>query len=227
MGGAHIEYVDLNTNEINTEYYYQHFVSGASGSCLFLANGYHAQLLTINQQFFAAASDKRPPFLLGRIESAWQLSILHKNNLNRAINQITAATLLVGLNSLDFILSDQNELLMLEINPRPSASAELVKNNATLFQNHIEACLGQLPDPQKGVHKTKTSLFYHYASRNYIIPEKMLWPTECSDLPCQGTIIKQNQPICSSQVEDVRYNGAMKSHLMIEQKILKQLDKTK
>jgi predicted ATP-grasp superfamily ATP-dependent carboligase len=104
LGGSHIEYAAFNSNEINTEYYYQRFISGRSGSCLFLADGYHAQLLTVNQQFPATDSNSGSPFLLARIESAWTLSASQQHYLNNMINQLTAATMLVGLNSLDFML---------------------------------------------------------------------------------------------------------------------------
>lgn len=223
LGGTHIEYASANTDEISNDYYYQRFISGRSGSCLFLADGNNAQLLSINQQHLA---NNQAPFLLSRIESAWSLSALHKHYLNIVVNQLTAATSLVGLNSLDFIISDENKLLILEINPRPSTSAELIENSGDLFQHHFKACRGQLPNPKKRLIKTKTSLFYHYASTDCIIPEDMTWPTECNDLPCGGTAIKKSEPICTSQAKFSEHKSAMELHLIIEQKILQQLNTT-
>lgn len=224
LGGGHIQYSDFYTNHLSTEYYYQHFVSGHSGSCLFLADGYEAQLISINQQY--SASNTLYPFLLGRIESPWLLSTSHQNYLYKIINQLTASTSLVGLNSLDFIISEHGELLILEVNPRPSASVELIENSAVLFQQHIEASLGLLPNPNNTLKPRKASLFYHYAIRDYSIPAKMIWPSECHDLPHEGVVIKQNEPICTSRVEFDEHNSAMTLHLLIEQKILKQLSPT-
>tara|TARA_R110001606_G_scaffold346892_2_gene495867 strand:+ start:7084 stop:8202 length:1119 start_codon:yes stop_codon:yes gene_type:complete len=224
LGGTHIQYIPFNTDKINAQTYYQHFVPGSSGSCLFLADGHHAHLVSINRQHLAP--DNQIPFRLGRIESAWQLSASHNNYLYQAVNQLTTAINLVGLNSLDFIISDKNELSILEINPRVSASAELNKNIATLFQQHLDACLGQLPSPKSPLNTSRASLFYHYATSNFIIPENMLWPTECHDLPSAGIMIKQGDPICTSRVDLSEKNSATQSHIFIEQKILKQLIST-
>jgi len=224
LGGTHIQYVTLNINKINAAFYYQRFVSGKSGSCLFLADGHHAHLASINRQYLAP--NNQTPFRLGRIESAWQLSASHKDYIYKVVNQLTTAISLVGLNSLDFIISDKNELLILEVNPRISASAELINNKAALFQQHLDASLGQLPNPQLPLNKTATSLLYHYASSELIIPENMVWPAECHDLPTAGLIIKQGEPICTSRVESNKNIPAIQLHLEIEQKILRQLATT-
>ncbi len=220
LGGTHIQYAILGTDEIEAESYYQRFVSGNSGSCLFLADGHHAHLVSINSQHLAPESQH--PFRLGRIESAWQLSASHNDYLHKVVNQLTATTALVGLNSLDFIISDLHELLILEINPRVSASAELINNTVTLFQLHLDACLGQLPRPQSPLNQSCASLFYHYAMSDLIIPDNMLWPAECHDLPTAG-LIKQGEPICTSRVQADEHTPATQLHLLIEQRILKQL----
>ena len=221
LGGIHIEYAMLTTDRIEAESYYQRYVSGSSGSCLFLADGHHAQLVSINRQHLAP--DSQHPFRLGRIESGWQLSASHTDYLHKVVNQLTLATALVGLNSLDFIISDRYKLLILEINPRVSASAELVNDTATLLQQHLDACLGQLPRPQSFLNQSCASLFYHYAMSELIISDNMLWPKECHDLPAAGVTIKQGEPICTSRVELDENTPATESHLLIEQRILKQL----
>lgn len=224
LGGTHICYAQSHVAKANTAYYYQRFISGRSGSCLFLADGYQAILLSINQQH--TISTPLYPFLLSRIESTLQLSTLHQDYLYKVVNQLTNTTSLLGLNSLDFIISDEDELLILEVNPRPSASAELIENNVTLFQQHIEACLGQLPNFEIPINQNKASLFYHYATKDYFIPEKMIWPIECHDLPNKGILIKTNEPIFTSKVEFDEHNMAMTLHMLIEQKVLTQLMNT-
>jgi predicted ATP-grasp superfamily ATP-dependent carboligase len=221
LGGTHIQYAVLATDKIEADTYYQRCVSGNSGSCLFLADGHHARLVSINRQ--QLASDNQHPFRLGRIESAWQLSASHNDYLDKVVNQLTVATALVGLNSLDFIISDRHQLLILEINPRVSASAELVNNTALLFQQHLDACLGQLPRAQSPLNQSCASLFYHFAISDLIIPDNMLWPEECHDLPGAGLTIKQGEPICTSRVEADENAPAIQLHQLIEQRVLKQL----
>lgn len=224
LGGAHIQYAVSATDKNDVETYYQRFVAGSSGSCLFLADGHHAHIMSINRQYLAPTDQL--PFRLGRIESAWQLSAPHNAYLHKVINQLTVATALVGLNSLDFIISDQHQLLILEINPRVSASAELINNKATLFQQHLDACLGQLLGSPSVLNQNCASLFYHYATSDLIIPENMLWPTECHDLPPAGLTIKRGEPICTSRVEPLKRNSATQLHFLIEQQILQQLTTT-
>jgi predicted ATP-grasp superfamily ATP-dependent carboligase len=221
LGGTHIQYTMLATDIIEAYTYYQRFVSGNSGSCLFLANGHQARLVSINHQ--QLAPDNQHPFRLGRIESAWQLSASHNNYLDKVVNHLTVASTLVGLNSLDFIISDLNTLFILEINPRVSASAELVNNTATLFKEHLDACLGRLPREKIKLNQSVASLFYHYAMSDLIIPDNMLWPEECHDLPAAGLTIKQGEPICTSRVEPDENTPAIQLHQLIEQKVLKQL----
>lgn len=219
-GGSHIEYATSNAKQIDDGFYYQRFISGNCGSCLFLADGHDAHLVSINQQHLAPT--QQSPFRLGRIESAWQLSHYHCVYLRKVVNQLSAATNLVGLNSLDFVISDKNELFILEINPRVSASAELIRNQAALFQQHLDACLGQLQS-LPSLNSACRSLFYHYAATNLVVPDNMRWPTECHDLPIAGSIIKQGEPICTSQVEPDENNLATQLHFVVEQIILKQL----
>jgi len=221
LGGIHIQYVVQDAENMHSESYYQRFISGRSGSCLFLADGHQAQIISINQQHLAP--DSQMPFRLGRIESAWQLLTSHKDYLSNAVDQLTAATRLVGLNSLDFIISDNNELLILEINPRISASAELINNKPALFQQHIDACLGHIPRSPTSLNQTCVSLFYHYAMADLIVPDTMSWPSECHDLPSAGLVIKQGEPICTSCVEPDNNNSAHQLHMIIEKIILKQL----
>jgi uncharacterized protein len=221
LGGSHIQYAVLNTNDIDDKYYYQRFIAGISGSCLFLADGRDAQLININQQHLSP--NRHAPFRLGRIESAWQLSAAHNDQLQKIIKQLIAATGLIGLNSLDFVISDNNELLTLEINPRISASAELISHSAVLFQQHLDVCLGQYLTSEIPINADSASLFYHYATTDLIVPQNMKWPAECHDIPAAEIVIKQDEPICISVVEVNKNQLATQQHIVIEEKILSQL----
>ena len=220
LGGNHIQFVDKFSHH-NNDYYFQERIDGDSGSVLFLADGNQAQLIGINRQYTDATNQM--PYRLGTIEAPWKISVEHQQYLCRAIVQITIETALTGLNSLDFILSDQNEILILEINPRPSASAELINAKPiSLFQSHINACLGillnkLLPSPDK-----ITSLRYLYADDEYVIPSNMTWPKECNDIPTSGNIIKKGEPICTSLIHANSHAQAIKKHYKIEQQLINQ-----
>jgi len=198
MGGDHIQYLQHRPlSSINSAGYYQQYISGKSGSVLFLADGKHSLILSINQQFISNEQQQHPFRLLG-IDSAWSIAKHHQNTLQDAINKLSTATHLLGLNSLDFIIDDCDKLLLLEVNPRPSASAELVDSEQPLIQHHIAACQGSLPvDLNITVNK---SLCYHYADKTLTIPSDLIWHKDCHDLPKTGMVIKKDQPIFTTIV---------------------------
>lgn len=193
LGGNHIQYLEDATDVDNS--YFQHLIAGNSGSALILANGIDAQIISINQQFLSPR--KGTPFRLGSIETPWEIPKHHRHELEQAINKITVEVGLLGLNSIDFIISKNNELQLLEINPRPSASAELIESEPPLFQHHIDACSGDLPYISVKKSTIQSVLHYFYADHDYMIPLNISWPIECHDLPHAGTNIKKGQPICT------------------------------
>ncbi|NQZ54697.1 MAG: ATP-grasp domain-containing protein [Piscirickettsiaceae bacterium] len=219
LGGNHIQSLTLNSPI--TDHYFQKFIEGISGSVLFLADGKDTQLISINKQLHTG--DEPSLFRLLSIETPWNITDFHRHQLKQAIREITQATRLLGLNSLDFMISSQDELLILEVNPRPSASAELIDNTASLFQHHCNACLGSLPNEPISLVNNNTSLRYLYADINCIIPDDMKWPTDCYDLPKANTFINKNQPICTTIVNETDKEPALFLHQNIEQIIVQQI----
>jgi len=220
LGGNHIHYLDNITP--SQEHYFQRFITGKYGSVLFSANNSYAQLISINQQFLS--SSEKTPFRLGKIETPWQIPTVHIKHLQFAINKLSSELGLMGINSLDFVISDHDELMLLEINPRLSASAELTDNKAGLFTLHINACLNQTEaSPQCELTNNKVSLKYIYAPHKVTVPVEMKWPTQCHDLPVSGTLIHKGTPICTSIVHFDEGQQSDSLHTSVEQRIFSQL----
>jgi len=186
-----------------------------------LANGQRCQIISINKQLISANNNS--PFRLGSIETPWLLSTTYQDELELAINQITSEVSLLGINSLDFIISKTGQLLLLEINPRISASAELFNNKANLFKHHLDACSGLLPSSVIVLTTAKKALHYIYASSDVIIPLNMEWPVECHDLPISGSHIRQGEPICTAVIDVKEEQSSNNLSKIIEQIILSQL----
>lgn len=198
LGGGHIEY--CQTDILRADVYYQRYIDGISGSILFLANGTQGRLLTINQQF--SVNDSDMSFLLSGLATPFRLSYAHQNTLQNTIDALLGCIALVGLNSLDFIISNADEILVLEINPRPSASAELLTQLPQLFSLHIKACQGTLPiDTISRPKANATYLHYIFAQHDTVIPDGIIWPSHCHDIPAAGHFILKKQPICTVIVE--------------------------
>jgi uncharacterized protein len=219
LGGTHI--TSSNKYPKNTQGYFQQKITGDSASILFLADAKKAQAISINRQI---VTNKKPkPFQLAAIETPFAITDTHHQLLFKAMNIITQKTGLVGLNSLDFIIDTNDQLFILEINPRPSASAELV-NNELLFQYHLQACQGENTLDIPTTANTKHSgLYYLYAPQSITIPVNMNWPIQSHDLPQPGTIIKANQPICTIIVTDSDIERCQQKQHLVSIKILQQL----
>ncbi len=191
FGGTHIQYAKQQSDG----HYYQRYIVGTSGSGLFLANGKQAKLLSINQHYLHSSDGS--PFRLGSITSPWLIATQHRQQLALAINKLTCATGLSGINSIDFIISKQNQFLILEINPRISASAELLDSTACLFEHHItsSSSSGVFPEATISQATSPSILSYIYAEHTVTIPSDIIWPLACHDLPNKGVTIQKDDPI--------------------------------
>jgi len=105
-----------------------------------------------------------------------------------------------GLNSLDFILTE-NEVLVLEINPRLTATFDLYDN---LFEHHIQGCKGILM-PLSASTKAKAHVIV-YAAHHIRNPENFIWPDWVVDTPLD-TVFK-NQPLCTVLASAADANAA-------------------
>lgn len=125
--------------------YFQKFVQGEAYSLLFLANGMTIRPIGFNTQWTAAHDPSQAFLFAGAINRA-DLSNGQRLAVAGYATKLTAATGLVGLNSIDFML-DGGECRVLEINPRPSATMALYDEDYDqgLLALHVAACQGKLP----------------------------------------------------------------------------------
>jgi len=112
-----------------------------------------------------------------------------------AVEAVSAALDLVGLVSFDFLLDDGVPLL-LEVNPRPSATLDVFDDPAgALFRAHVAACKGgvlELPRLKGG-----RAAAVLYADRGAVMPSPLTWPPWTADRPCPGTRIARHRPIAT------------------------------
>lgn len=196
-GGAHVFWPD---GAVSPGDYFQQYVDGQPMSVLFLANGRHARLLGFNLQRSGGVAGL-PPFIYTGAIGRVPVSASVKLEVAGWITKLVRKADLRGLNSLDFVLR-RGRPLVLEINPRPSATCELYEPESQrgLLHLHILACIGSLPGtplragPMRGHHIV-------YADEAITIPELQQWPLWTSDLPAAGTLIHAGQPVCSVHAE--------------------------
>lgn len=182
------------------EWIVQEWIEGTPGSIALVANGHEARVFSLTRQLsgdsafgasgFAYAGNllnPRPdPALLARLE--------------RLAVALTRAFGLVGLNGVDYILNG-DEVTVLEVNPRFSASMELVESalGISLFDWHAAGCRRQelpvFPIRQDTQVFGKAEVF---ARRDGVAPDTAAWvAARRQDIPQPGDPLRAGQPICT------------------------------
>jgi predicted ATP-grasp superfamily ATP-dependent carboligase len=190
QGGLNIRWAKKPAHPTN--FYYQRYLKGQSLSVLFLANGKQARIIGFNQQLTTSFDNQ--PFVFAGIINHAELSLEQQQTLANWVNKLTQSYGLHGLNSLDFILSE-NVCYVLEINPRPPASMQLYDSD--LLRWHIDSQDLSGFKNLEGLHHSYKAYQILYAQKTIQIPEQMQWSGGCVDLPSAGAIISKGQPICS------------------------------
>jgi len=190
QGGIGIKYYRHDSAEALV--YWQKYQQGSAQSVLFLADGQAAQVIGFNTQW-TVKSGADEAFIFSGVINSSGLSIKHKILISDWLARLVPTFGLKGLNSLDFI-QNGNELYVLEINPRLSASMQLYDTD--LLIRHILASQGAMP-LNTIVQVGCTGYQIIYAAQDVFIPEAFEWPEDCMDLPPAGVNYRKGQPICS------------------------------
>jgi len=205
-GGQHIQ-VWKEGQPIGRGMLLQEQIPGLVCSALFVANGREAVLLGLTEQLVGRPEFGAHEFVycgnvlpltagdhgVGIIEQAHQI-----------VNLLTREFALVGVNGMDFILS-QGEIYPVEINPRYTAAMELVESayGWPVFDLHVQAVTqGKLPkfdlakaEQPEGKYFAKTIL---YAEKDGHAPETQNWIRRgLRDVPHPGEALKRGKPICT------------------------------
>ncbi len=176
--------------QVGQDKYWQAYQLGVCRTALFIADGKHAKVLGYNTQWCQATPEHEFLFA-GIINSGGDLSVRQRRLVERWLVQLTLIFGLTGLNSVDFI-QHGDELFVLEINPRLSASMQLYDER--LLLNHI---YGRVALSYRVRFAGYSAYQLLYASQDLVIPASCNWPVECRDIPKAGVKCRQGQPICS------------------------------
>ena len=195
--------------------YWQKYQVGTQHSVLFLANGEAVQVIGFNTQWTVSLSESQE-FIFSGIINRCSLLNGQKELITKWLKKLVPLFTLKGLNSLDFILAGDKSLV-LEINPRPSASMQLY--DADLFNRHIKASQGELTDYSH--HSGYAGYQIVYSEQDILIPEAFSWPPWCMDLPECGVMFRTGQPICSIIAHHKRVQSVMNELLIKQHNLIK------
>jgi predicted ATP-grasp superfamily ATP-dependent carboligase len=193
-GGAHVR--RAGRGRMPAGAYYQRLESGTSMSALFLADGRRTALVGFNEQWSVQARPGRP-FLYGGAVGGVVLPRTVESDVRAKLDALVAATGLVGLNGLDFLLQGER-WLALEVNPRPTATMELYDQDYPrgLFDWHLRACGGELPDRVVRPRAVRAHAVV-FASGAVHVHAGFAFPRWCRDLPNPGARLAPGDPLCT------------------------------
>jgi predicted ATP-grasp superfamily ATP-dependent carboligase len=196
-GGTHIRAAGAGPRRAGD--YFQRLEPGLPMSALFLADGRRALILGFNQQW-AGAGRAGLPYLFGGAVSRVSLPGRLARHIAGRVDALVAATGLVGLNGLDFLLEGER-WSALEINPRPTATMELYDADYELglVHQHIEAARRALPRVARP-GPSRAQLVLHARSAWQVEPT-FDFPAWCCDIPNPHTAIRPGDPVCTVLAE--------------------------
>jgi uncharacterized protein len=197
----------------------QRYVEGIPASACFIADGHKSVLIGLSTQLIGLDE-------LGAQGFTWCGNILplpldekESNNIIGQMEKITSLFTvyfnLKGACGIDFIISrDQKGRLtpyLLEINPRYTASMELVEKayNINIYSLHVQALQGNLPDfTLADKHSTR---FYAkgilFTRSDIKIKNTANWKNRrIRDIPFEGDMIEKGHPVCTLLADGSDYN---------------------
>lgn len=240
-GGVNIRWYHPGERIKKREYLQQH-IEGVNLSATFLADGTHSQLLGISEQLIGMEEYGSHAFKWSGNVYPWRCQNLatgHElwHTLAVVAMKLTQGCGLKGLNTLDFILNQQG-VYLLEVNPRFSASVELLErfDSNSLLPAHVAVCLGgtlsqsieMLPQGrqaaehhltlQEGNTLMKVVL---YAKKHLVVEDNEIFiQLKAHDIPFNGDVFRKGDPLCTL----VRETNSRKKCQVAMQEAVKELD---
>jgi predicted ATP-grasp superfamily ATP-dependent carboligase len=194
-GGGHVQPAGGEAGR-GPERYFQRRAEGRPVSCLILADGRQAALLGWSEQWPSPAPGQ--PFRFGGAVQPASVPASVVRLIGAALTPLVRETGLVGLNSLDLLLAEDDACNLLEINPRPGASLDIFDGpgESALFDRHVMACEGRLCAGWQAP-RVATAMLVVYAEQPLEVPPAMAWPDWLADQPAPSARIEPGAPVCT------------------------------
>jgi predicted ATP-grasp superfamily ATP-dependent carboligase len=196
-GGVHVRRARVGS-QARPGRYFQRYVPGRVLSLLFVADGRRARPIGISEQWPAGADCPRRLFSFGGAISDASIPAAVRAQVEDWGAQLAARVGLVGLNGIDFILDEADRPHCLEINPRPTATAELYDTRAEdgLFTWHLNGCDGRLPSGRIEADAVRGQAVV-YAPVPLTLPLALRLPAWVGDRPTPGSPFATGAPVCT------------------------------
>jgi predicted ATP-grasp superfamily ATP-dependent carboligase len=202
-GGHDISFWD-KVRPIGTRFMLQEHILGMSASAAFVSNGRECSVLGLTEQIIGRSEFGARGFrYCGNILplGIGQNTVLAQ--VRDIATRLTREFKLVGVNGLDFILND-GQVYLVEVNPRYSASMELIERayGLSIFDLHVQSIQqGALPDFDLAGQPANQGFFGKaivYAEQDGTAPDTRDWPArDIRDVPFPGETLSAGDPVCT------------------------------
>jgi len=194
-GGEHVRVVSSST-DIRRDEYFQRHIPGVSMSALLIADRSTARICGLTEHLRWHPS-KAKSF---RYEGAYRSTLFAPSLFAKAEalgGDVAVAFGIVGCFGIDFIMYCTDEIVLVDVNPRPTATLDLYPDKREIFNTHMAVCAGA---ELLYTRSCRTEMYGHlvlYAEVPWQIPEGIEWPVYIADRPEPGTLVGCGSPLCT------------------------------
>lgn len=195
MGGTHIRPWQPGIR-LSPKRYLQQQISGSALSATVLVTR-KGPAFAFTRSWLSPAPDQ--PFRFGGIVGNITLDAELETRLIDLILTLLPRLGLTGLVSFDFLVHD-GELFLLEVNPRPGASLDVLDDDdGTLFSSHVLAATGgdALATLAAEWRPLTRASAYLYADQGALTAPAIDWPDWTHDRPAPGCSIPAGAPVAT------------------------------
>jgi len=174
--------------------YAQAFCAGRSMSVVFVAGARTLDVLGYNAHLFWPSSPS--PFVYAGAVGGQLLPRRLCRHIEAALRRVAARFGLRGLCGVDFVVDAHNRWQLIEINPRWTATVELVAAPAAAFRAHLAACRGQSWRRPQALARARAHAVL-MLDNPIRIPNSLDWPAWVADRPGAGARLPRGAPLCT------------------------------
>ena len=211
-GGTSI--FDYHGEELAEDEYAQKYIGGTSIGAVYYTSASGSRLLGITRHINAHPGFRQPEFSFGGIVYPAVVDDQTTALLSRFGERVGKASGLLGFWGADFTIGADKKIGLLEINPRPTASLELVaKEHAIdIVSLQRDAVMGnRVTLKQFDNHPKKfTGTAVCYADCETVFSAPEFWFQRGGrDLPFDGAVIRKGEPILSLYADSDSYENVL------------------
>jgi len=199
-GGGHGVRIWDPGEAVTRGHYLQEFAEGTAGSVVFVAAGGRGIVLGITRQLVGDTA-----FGASGFRYCGNILLTRKGLAPAAVALVSAVAgefSLTGVGSID-VIARERDLQPVEVNPRWSASMELIEraHGISMFGLHADACsTGKLPSFDVSAIQSAThGKAVVFAREDVVAGDTRAWleDQDIRDVPHEGDRIERGQPICT------------------------------